>query len=66
MPWEWLANESVSLSTHGILDLIFLLKAHTQANDLFLFWLCYIFLSVWISEGNISTDYNFQKNLLAT
>ena len=35
------------------------LKAHSQANGMFLFYLCYIFLSVWMREGNIPMNYNF-------
>ena len=34
------------------------LKAHTQANGIFLLQLCYIFLSVWMSEGNIRWQRN--------
>ena len=29
------------------------------ANGMFLFQLCYIFSSVWMSEGNIPIDYEF-------
>ena len=35
------------------------LNAYSQANGMFLFKLCYIFLSVWMSEGSIPIDYNF-------
>ena len=42
------------------------LKAYSQANGMFLFWLCYIFLSVCMSEGNIPIDHIFSKQPLAT
>ena len=35
------------------------LNAHTQANGMFSFQLCYIFLNIWMSEGNTPINFNF-------
>ena len=40
-------------------DGYFDLKVHTQANGMFLFCLCYFFLSVCMIGGNILIDYIF-------
>ena len=50
-----------------VLAWLFLFKGPFSGKwDMFLFQLCYIISSVWMREGNIPIDYNFQKHPLAT